>query len=138
MWTICTHSCQRYRLWEKQSSISVKKWEKWGRAMCLTHCNQNIKSKNGGGGSGGEDPAPTFLQIPNTIDKNSSICETYWVLHGDRLFLELVILFIYFLLVSNKTTPSLFAYPNINNYNSYICKWILRFAHCLEGCDKNG
>ena len=101
--------------------------------MCLTVFNPKIKATKGGG-SGGEDPALTFLQIPSKIDKNSSIFETY----GDRLFLELVILFIYFLLVSNKTTPSLFGYPNNNNYNSYICKRILRFAHCLEGCDENG
>ena len=83
--------------------------------------SNNTSPKRGrGGGLGCVDPR-SELFADQSVDKNSSMGKTYWVLYGDSLFMELLILFIYFLFIPNKILkipgpPSLFPDPK----NKYV------------------
>ena len=66
---------------------------------------------------GSEDPRYEFFADPDIIDKKFINGYNIRSLHGDSLFMELLILFINLLLVSNKTfifpdTFSVFADPS--------------------------
>ena len=66
------------------------------------YCRATTRARMGEGGWV-RTPALSFLQTQTSLTKTHQWVQHKESLHGDSLFMELLLLFIYLLLVSNKT-----------------------------------